>query len=206
MPRIPSEAENGPGQGATGDLQPRLEPFTPEEFGEEGLAIVTELRAGVGLPPGEVPEFMATFLRHPDLVRGHSRLALALFNGTLPLRDREIAILRLCWLCRSAFEWREHVAVGKAAGGLTSEDIERIAQGPDADGWNRHEEAVVRAVDEFHETGTVTDRVWEALSRTYSDKQLIELPILIGQYQGLCYLANSCRFRLPPDSPGLATR
>jgi len=187
-------------------LPPRLAAFTPEEFGSEGLEIVTALRAGVGLPPGEVPEFMATFLRHPDLVRGHSQLALKLFNGTLPLRDREIAILRISWLCQSAFEWGEHVAVGKAVGGLTAEDIERIAQGPEAAGWDDRGALVVRAVDEFHGTGTLSNAVWEALVQEYSDKQLIELPILIGQYQGLCYLANACRFRLAKGSAGLETR
>ena len=50
----------------------------------------------------------------------------------------------------------------------------------------------------------ISDEVWEALAKRYSDKQLIELPILMGQYLGMAYLANSCRFRLPKGSAGLS--
>jgi alkylhydroperoxidase family enzyme len=198
------DANNSPLGGEP--AAPRLTALTREEFGDDGFEIVTELRAGVGLPPAEVPEFMATFLRHPDLVRGHAQLALQLFKGTLPLRDREMAVLRICWLCQSPFEWSEHIAVGKAVAGLTSEDIERIAQGAEASGWSEHDRAVLRAVDGFHATGTLSDEVWASLAASYSDKQLIELPILIGQYQGLCYLANACRFQLPAGSKGMAAR
>jgi alkylhydroperoxidase family enzyme len=139
-------------------------------------------------------------------VRGHAQLALELFNGTLPLRDRELAILRICWLCRSPFEWSEHIAVGKAIAGLTSEDIEGVAQGPEADGWAPHDRALLAAVDGYHGAGTIADAIWDELAATYTDKQLIELPILIGQYQGLGYLANACQFRLSPGSKGLAER
>jgi 4-carboxymuconolactone decarboxylase len=188
------------------DFPPRLSALTPKEIGDEGMAIVTELRAGVGLPPADIPEFMATFLRHPELVRGHSQLALQLFKGMLPVRDRELAILRTSWLCRSPFEWSEHVAVSKAVAGLGSDDVERVTQGPGAEAWDEHSRAVLQAVDDLHHNGVVSDDVWAALARQYTDKQLIELPILVGQYQGLCYLANSCRFRLSPGSAGLAAR
>ncbi len=184
--------------------EPRLSALSREQYGQEGFDIVTDLRAGVGLPPAEVPEFMATFLRHPALVRAHAQLALQLFKGTLPLRDRELVILRVMWLSCSPFEWNEHVAIGKQAAGLTREDIERVREGSSAAGWDDHSRAVLRAVEELHEKAMISDEVWEALAKRYSDKQLIELPILMGQYLGMAYLANSCRFRLPKGSAGLS--
>ncbi|HEV2652186.1 MAG TPA: carboxymuconolactone decarboxylase family protein, partial [Rhizomicrobium sp.] len=48
-------------------------------------------------------------------------------NG-LPAREREIVILRTGFLCRSGYEWTQHVAIGKREG-LTDDEIARIKKG-----------------------------------------------------------------------------
>jgi alkylhydroperoxidase family enzyme len=100
----------------------------------------------------EVPELVITLLRHPDLYQRITELAVQLLGrGVLTPRDRELAVLRVGWLCQAPYEWGEHVRIAKQVG-LTSEEIERVTQGSSAPGWTKHEAAVLRAVEELHET------------------------------------------------------
>ena len=77
----------------------------------------------------EVPELVLTLLRHPDLYQRITDLAVQLLGrGVLSPRDRELAVLRVGWLCQAPYEWGEHVRLAKQAG-VTSEEIERVTQG-----------------------------------------------------------------------------
>ena len=52
-----------------------------------------------------------------------------LFKSALPPREREMAILRVGWLCRSGYEFHQHTRIGKQAG-LSDEEIERLKSRP----------------------------------------------------------------------------
>ena len=67
-------------------------------------------------------------------------------------------------------------------GGIDRETIDRVAAGPDASGWSDAEAALLRAADELHTDATVSDDTWAALVKAYDEKQLIEIPTLVGQY------------------------
>jgi alkylhydroperoxidase family enzyme len=186
---------------------PRIAPLAPDEIGEEAFAVLTEMRAAIGAPPTrQMPEFSATFLRHPHLCQAHTGLAMFLFQGALSPRDRELAILRTGWLCQAPFEWSAHTRVAKRVGAIDEAEIERVTQGSTAPGWSDHERAVLRAVEELFERAMISDETWAVLARTFDEKQLMELPILVAQYQGVAYLQNSLRVRLMPGSAGLTAR
>jgi 4-carboxymuconolactone decarboxylase len=53
--------------------------------------------------------------------------------------------------------------------------------------------------------GLTADEI-ERLKRSLDARRLIELPILVGQYQGLAYLQNALRLRLIAGNPGLSAR
>jgi 4-carboxymuconolactone decarboxylase len=211
-------ADSSPQRGVlSGDLQareaqilgqpPRIAPLKPEELSQEGRDIVLTMRKALSLPlEGEIAEYHATLLRHPQLYRRHSELAIQLFRGALTPRQRELAILRLGWLCKAPYEWGEHVALGKSAAKLNSEEIERVTRGSGAPGWNDEDRAVIRAMEELHADAFISDATWSALARFMNEEQLLELPILAGQYQGLAYFLNSLRARLKPSNPGLSAR
>jgi 4-carboxymuconolactone decarboxylase len=185
---------------------PRIAPLKPSELGKEASESAAALRRAAKAPPSdEVTEFTATMLRHPVLYQRHTELAFALYGGALMPRDRELAILRTGWLLQAPYEWGEHVKVGKRVG-LTSEEIERITQGSSAPGWDEHDRAVIRAAEELRENAMISDETWATLSRKLDEKQLLELPLLVGQYQGLAYLQNSLRFRLIAGNLGLSAR
>lgn len=66
------------------------------------------------------------------------------FESTLPPRDREIAILRLSWLCQAEYAWSRHALIGKHTG-LTEHEIHRIAQEPPSDTWSAFDATLLRA-------------------------------------------------------------
>jgi 4-carboxymuconolactone decarboxylase len=187
--------------------QPRIAPLSPDELGEDAMDVIAGVMQAQGnAGRGDVPEFIATMLRHPGLFQRQADLSAALFAGALPFRLTELALLRATWLCQGGYVWGHHSQLAQKACGFTAEDIERIIAGSSAPGWDELDGAVVRAVEELHETSTISDETWEVLARHLDEKQLIELPILVGQMHGVIYTQNALRARLMPGSLGLAAR
>ncbi len=186
---------------------PRVAPLRPEELSPDVRKMVNDLRAAASLPPSDViPEVMATLLKHPDLYAAHMQMGLQLLGkGVLAPRDRELAVLRVGWLSRAPYEWGEHVGVGKRIG-LTSAEIERVTRGSKDPAWTEHDRAILRAVEELHANAMISDRTWATLAKRLNEKQLIELPMLVGQYQLVAYYQNSLRMRLMEGNAGLKAR
>lgn len=154
----------------------------------------------------QLPEIVRTMLHHAELFALHTDVGLQLLaRGALSLRDRELAVLRIAWLCQAPYEWGEHVMVGKRFG-LTGDDIEHVISGPDADGLDEHSSALLRAVDELHGDAMISDATWSTLAKRLDARQLIELPIIVGQYQTVAYYQNSLRLRLHTGNLGLKAR
>jgi alkylhydroperoxidase family enzyme len=62
---------------------------------------------------------------------------------------------------------------------------------------------VLRAVDELHDEGDISDATWDTLAQRFDRPQLIELVALIGNYHMLSFLLNALRIEPEPDdSPG----
>jgi alkylhydroperoxidase family enzyme len=156
--------------------RPRIAPLPESQWTEQQREALTR-----GNPP-RILNIFRTLIRHPDLYRHWLPFGNhVLFKSTLAPRERELAILRVGWLCRSAYEFHQHTRIGKAAG-LTDADIERVqksAQDPD---WSPADRALLQAVDELHEDSFVTDATWQALTAHFSEQQLIDLVFLVGQY------------------------
>ena len=89
---------------------------------------------------------------------------------------------------------------------LSSEEFERVTQGSRATGWSEHEEAILRATEELFGSAMISDATWEVLSRRFNSRQLIELPVVVGQYQAAAFYQNSLRLRLLNGNLGLEAR
>ena len=185
---------------------PRIAPLKPDEMGKEAADGAMALRkAATGVVSSEITEFTATALKHPALYQRHTALAMQLYRGLIPPRDRELAILRVGWLSQAPYEWGQHVEIGKQVG-LTAQEIERVTLGSAAPGWNEHDRTILRAVEELLTGAMIGEETWTALARIFDEPQLIEFPVLIGQYVGIAYLQNSLRMRLVPGLKGLGAR
>ena len=115
-------------------------------------------------------------------------------HSDLPVRLRELVILRTGWLCRSGYEWAQHVAVAREAG-LTADEIARVKAGPRADGWTPMERASLQAADDLLSTHFITDATWLALS-DLGDKGRMDLVFTCGQYVMVAMFLNSVGVQL----------
>ena len=149
---------------------------------------------------GEAPRVFTTLGRHPRLFRPWLRFsATLLLRGELPAADRELVILRTAWRCGSWYEWSQHGLLAPRAG-LAAHDVERISEGPTAAGWRPRQRLLLLATDELHDRRVITDRTWEALAVELSERQLIELCLLVGQYEMLAMTLNSLGVEAEPTT------
>src|SRR5215813_13201336 len=116
---------------------PRIAAVADDGLTEEQREIVAPMQAR-----GSVLNIFRTLLNHPAAARGFLGWGGYVLSrkNTLPPREREIVILRTGFLCRSGYEWTQHVPIGKRAG-LTDNEIARIKLGADAPGWSEADRA-----------------------------------------------------------------
>ena len=184
----------------------RIGPLGVEELGGETLELINRLRGSAGSAPTDnIPEYFRTMIRHPEIFRCQAEMGTVIFKGALPPRERELAVLRNAWLLRAPYEWGEHVAIGKRYG-VTPEEIERIIQGSAAPGWSEHEAAILRGVEELLVDQMISDETWAVLAKSWNEKQLIEFPMMVGQYVATALVQNTLRMRLGPANPGMTAR
>jgi alkylhydroperoxidase family enzyme len=185
---------------------PRIAPLAEDELTDDALALATKLRANFGLATFDLPDSVATMLRHPDLYRAQIEYVVQRTKASVVVpRDLELVILRTAWLCRSDYAWGEHVNFGKKAG-LTTDEIEWLTQGSAAPGWNQRDRALNRLAEELHATAFVSDDTWAVIAANFTEQQIIELLVMIGSYHEVAYLYNAMRVRLLPGSQGLRAR
>lgn len=144
-----------------------------------------------------------TWAHHPELMAAQRPLQNYIMRGSkkLPARDRELAILRIGWLCGSEYEFGQHTVFGKRAG-LTDADIRRVTAGPADPGWSEFESVLLTAVDELYEQHQVSSDTWTRLGGKYDDATLIEFISVVGRYWTVSVLLNSVGVALEPGRPG----
>jgi alkylhydroperoxidase family enzyme len=188
-----------------------LPPLTQDEWGDDEYAAVGAL---FGIPGDEVPragsggprdpmnfDILGVLARHPAMAREFMTYnAFLLRRGELPLRLRELAILRVAHRRRSVFFWGEHVRVA-TAGGLPEADIARLVAGND--GFEGNELLVLAATDELLAHGCGAPETWRRLVDDLGTHQAMELIFVVGTYAMLAMACDTWGLVPPPDSAQL---
>jgi 4-carboxymuconolactone decarboxylase len=175
----------------------RVEPLPEAEWTPE---IRELLPRGVG--GGRILAIFTTLARHPKLLKRWLVFGNhVLFKSTVGARERELAILRVGWLCQAEYEWGQHAVIGRGVG-LRDEEIRRVIAGPDAPGWTPLESLVLRATDELHTDKLISDATWKALAKHYDVQQLMDLVFAVGQYTMVSMALNSLGVQLDAGIEG----
>jgi len=169
---------------------PRIEPLPPDQRVGQHAELLDGLDANI----------FTTFVRAPGLFRRWLPFGGKLLAGKLPARDRELLILRTSVNCDAVYEWSQHVSIALGVG-LTRDEIDRVAT-DSLDGWDPFDATLLRAADELHGGSCIGDATWAALAERYETAQLIELPVLVGQYHLVAMTLNSLGVQVDDGLPG----
>jgi alkylhydroperoxidase family enzyme len=166
-------------------LMPRISPIDPP-YPPAMQADFDKLMRGA--PPLLL---FRTVARNPRVLQRFMAGAL-LDRGSIPLRSRELMILRTCARCGAEYEWGVHVAVFGAKAQWTAEQRHSSVHGGAGDAcWGAEDRLVIRLADELHATNRVDDALWEELAAHFAPEQLVELIMLGGLYHAVSYLINA---------------
>ena len=123
--------------------------------------------------------------------------------GAIDMRARELVILRTCFRCDSEYEWGVHVALFAKAARLSEADV-AATQAQSPAGLPESEDVLLDAVDELHDTSTISDTLWIRLERHYSHAQILELIALVGNYHMISFMTNAARVEREEFAPRFA--
>ena len=197
--------------------EPRIPPLPAIEWSAEQRALVERYA-----PEVRIGNAFRTMLRVPELVEAVMPFVLfTSIDSTLPPRHRELLILRTAWLCQSSYLWADHAPTARTAG-ITPAELRRIAEGPDAAGWDPFEATLLRLADELYVNSSVRDVTWNALAGRYDLYNLFDAVMAVNETTLIAMLYNSWgvqpddsaqarfpadvpyRLRVPPADPPLA--
>ena len=172
---------------------PGLPPLSDTELPESAAAVIAAWPYNLHRTLAHSPDTLAKWLPYGEHI---------LLGNALPFRDREIAILRVGWNCRSAYEWGMHSIVARR-GGFVDADFEALCVGAGSSHWQPGEAAIIAAVDDMQATWTISEAVWNALAAHFSPAQLVDLIYLSGNFMTISLALNALRVPLETGLPAL---
>ena len=161
---------------------PRIEPGGFRALGLLNWTFTRVASRVMGVPDVHI---FSTLGRARGLFRGWLHYsAMMMPFGRVSRHETELVILRVAHLRECQYELDHHTRLG-ARVGVTPEIAQRVFDGPGADGWQPNEQALLFAVDQLVQTKDIDDDVWRTLGAYYDRRQVLELVMLIGQYDSL---------------------
>lgn len=128
-----------------------------------------------------------------------------LFRGELPVRLRELLIMRIGWATAAEFEWAQHWQVATRAG-VEPDDLLAVRDWRASDRFAAADRAALAAADDVIEQGEVSEETWTVLRGHYTEPELLELVAVIATWHYVSVLVQSLRVPLdegmgpwPPD-------
>lgn len=177
--------------------EPRIYPKEPESWSDaESKQMAPFVADGADM------NIFKTLLQHPNLMRRWMVFANhVLFKSSLPIREKELIILRIGFLCQAGYEWAQHVQIA-LKGGLDSQGIRSAKEGPDMIGISEVDKLLLQATDELHSDAFISDETWAGLAKHFSQEQLMDIVFTVGQYNLVSMALNSFGVQLDAGIPG----
>ncbi|WP_284435913.1 carboxymuconolactone decarboxylase family protein [Streptomyces sp. TUS-ST3] len=117
----------------------------------------------------------------PEQLDGFLTYANSLRAADLSPRLRELAILTVGHVTRSAYEVAHHQSHGLKAG-LTAQQLAAVRDFESSDLFDPTEKAVMRLAKESTLRVDVTEETWRAAAEHLTDRQMVELSLSIAWY------------------------
>jgi alkylhydroperoxidase family enzyme len=137
----------------------------------------------------------------PHAARSLNTLARFIRDGSrLDPRLRELAILQVSYLTRSAWGYSHHVRIGRETG-LSNDEIQAVAEETDGrpTSLDPLAKAVLRAAREMTADLAVSDKTFAALRQGLDNERLTDLVVTISFYNGLVRLLETMQVDVEED-------
>ena len=117
----------------------------------------------------------------------------------LPLRLREIVILRVTANKGCQYEWGVHVAIFASHAGLTDKEVaDTTRRELQSDGWSDDERTLIAAIDQLCDYGKIEDQYLSGFRSVFSKEQQLEIFALAGAYHTVSFVANNAELEDEP--------
>jgi 4-carboxymuconolactone decarboxylase len=187
----------------TADPPPRMAPIPPEQFSGEARVFLDRWSGG-SFSGAETNPVLQTFAHHPLLADLFSQLNVHLLTtSSLPLKQRQIAIMRTAWRCKAVYMWSSHLNLSLMRG-LDPAMFAPVQTGADDPWFSGFERAIVRATDELVDDRRIGDASWQVLSAEWSHQQLLDFMFTVGCYVAIAGVMRSTGVQRQPDLIALA--
>ena len=139
---------------------------------------------------GRIYSVWATLAHHEDALRRFLVFGNhVLGKNTLPVRSRELMVLRIATRAGAAYEWDQHVRIARRAG-LDDDEIIRGATGRWED-LSPLDRLLLEVTDSLLDHRTVDDDLWLRLRTELSAQQIIDVLYTVGQYLTIATVINT---------------
>jgi 4-carboxymuconolactone decarboxylase len=135
------------------------------------------------------PEALRRFMKFGDYLLSDGKLDPAL---------RELAILRAGYLCRSPYEFSQHISFARRVG-LTDAQIRGVAS-PTIQLFNPQQMAVLDYAGELTSESRASDAAWDALRSFLNEEEIVELTLVIGYYNMVSRALNALQVDIDPPA------
>jgi AhpD family alkylhydroperoxidase len=153
----------------------------------------------------EVPTLYRTLGNAPAMLNAWVGLAWPLRNeATTPRALRELIIMRVAQLTRTAYEWVAHRPMVLKCG-ITETQLSELNRWRESAAFSDEQREVLAMTDELTDGLDVSDETWIAIAARYEPGEIIELVLTAAYYSCVSRTLRALRLPVDPDDPALAS-
>lgn len=182
-----------------------MPPVSAADLTDEMRAFLGRWTGGIFRQADSNPVLL-TFAHHPRLAELFSQFNIHLLStSTLPVKLRQIAIMRTAWLCEAAYMWSSHLNTSIRCG-LEPDMFRPIQNGPDDPYFTATERTVMRATEDLVRDRKIGDGDWQALMGEWTNQQMLDFLFTVGAYVTVAGVMRSTGVQRNADLLELAER
>lgn len=187
------------------DPPARLPPIRPEDATDEVREFLAKWTGGI-FQNADTNPVLLTFAHHPKLADLFSQLNIHLLStSTLPVKLRQIAIMRTAWICKATYMWSSHLNTSIRCG-LSPDMFRPIQVGAGDPYFTDFERVVIRATEELVNDKKLSDATWQALKAEWSNAQMLDFLFTVGAYVTVAGVMRSTGVQRTPELLALAEK
>ena len=187
------------------DPPARMPQVMPKDLTDEMREFLGKWTGGVFMDADTNPVLL-TFAHHPKLADLFSQLNIHLLStNTLPVRQRQIAIMRTAWICKATYMWSSHLRTSMRCG-LEPDLFRPIQVGADDPYFTAFERVVIRATEELVHDKKLSDASWQSLMTEWNNEQMLDFLFTVGVYVTVAGVMRSAGVQRKPELIELAEK